>query len=81
MDLPLCGPFFISLLPAVGLTLLMFLSLFTTKAQVRIASIVIVLSMAITSLIMPAVAIPLAVSLVGVIPLNLIQGRNSNHAG
>jgi hypothetical protein len=78
--IPLYDPFFVFLLPAIGLIALGFLSLVLGRSNLRVASIVLVVMMAIFALVAPVILVPLGISLVGVIPLNLGHRRGGNQA-
>jgi hypothetical protein len=80
LHLPLRNPFFIFLLPAFGLIALTFLSLFFSRSQITVASFVFVTVTGIASLLMPTLLIPLAISVVGVIALNLVRDRDGRFA-
>jgi len=78
--IPVHDPFFIFLLPAIGLIALGSISLILTRPHLRIASIVLISLMGIVSLVTPVVLPPLAISLVGVVALNLDHNRDGKLA-
>jgi hypothetical protein len=60
--IPLFDPFFVFLLPAIGLIALAALSLILGRAHLRIASIVLVCLMGVVSLVTQVILLPLAIS-------------------
>jgi hypothetical protein len=74
----LFDPFFIFLLPAVGLIALASLSLILGQKNLRIASVVFVCLAGLVSLASQVILLPLAISLIGVLALNLVRNRGGD---
>jgi len=80
VHMPPYDPFFIFLLPAIGLVALASVSFILSPRHLRIASVVLLCVMAMASVVIPVLAAPLAISLVGVVALNIVQSRDPDLA-
>ena len=79
--MPLYNPFFLFLLPAIGLIALAVLSFVLDRERFRIISIILVFAMAIGALAAPVTAFPALISLIGIVALNVGRQRADKEHG